>query len=88
MSKLTDGYDMIITAIEDWLYVVEKKMLTDTDMTLLLLYQNLSILRSAHVVARPQVDELEKVLKELGLEPRSIDTASLDALWGDDNEIA
>lgn len=87
MSKLIDGYTQIVSALEDWLHVLQKEMETDPSPNTALLFHNLSILLLAHQVAIPQVKELEQILQALGLKPRSTDTSSLDALWREDTPL-
>ncbi len=87
MTQLIDGYNQIVSAIEDWMYVIQKEMETNFSPHLGLLYSNLSILLYAHQTAIPQVEELERIFKALGLEPRTVDTSSLDAIWGNDDPL-
>ena len=88
MSRLTDGYNEIIKAIEDWMFVIREEMKTNFNPSLVMLHANLEILMMAHQSAIPHIEDLERIFASLGLKPRepSISTESLDDMWGETHD--
>ena len=88
MSKLTDAYTDVVTAIEDWIYVIQKAAEDTSDPTTQLSYSMMAIqlLMTVEVTMNmtKTSGELEETLVALGLKPRTTDTSSLDALWGNE----
>lgn len=88
MSQLIDAYSSVNAALEDWIHVIKGAGETTTDPFLKLHYGMMVIQLGMTVEAIKSMSktsqELEAILLELGLKPRTTDTASLEALWRED----
>lgn len=88
MSQLTNGYDQVKTALEDWIHVLQRAEEAATDPSYKLQYGlthlQLQMVADNVKLMLKTAKELEDTLLSLGLGPRAVDTASLDALWGED----
>ncbi len=90
MSELTDGYSKAKSAVEDWIHVIQNAEEAAVDPIIKLNYgmmvSQLEMVAKSLTAMSKTAEELEETLLAMGLKPRSVDTTSLDALWGDDEQ--